>query len=733
MWNNQYSVIKLYSSAKGGLLMGITKSISVKKYIFLFIIAVIIPTILLTALVQINFINELYENTKKDLCKNVEDIKYHTDRYHKNLSEIADYFYMNEDFYVSSSEYDYFRYREIKDKLFYISSANTLLYESAVYFPEHKYIFSNRSSYELRYFLISYEVNTFNEKKLYEYLNNPKEKTILYAKKFATNEKYIIYFYPTFNTRKEHLHTLIFIISENSYKNIIKSSVGNNISCVYISDQEGNLVSSFNNDPERPVDFYKDIETGGIITEYMDTFINSTNSDFIPLSFTLVIRQSEFSDSIMHLKKSWINIIIVTILISIMVAIMSGVFSYLPIIGLKSRAEKLYKIDTSSSKNKVGDYQFLTEAMEYIGNKNILLQNSLDEINEYVILRFINSYYRSDMELQQLGKFLGISIDKCQFQVLLIKNHAEDGYRQVYKSCLDILPADFKFLISKKMYDNFITIILIDDLDEANSYMNNTPIIKEFEKIFELSYGSIGNNAHWISMSFVEALFNIYSRKKISQCYSISLADGNYELAKYHLQAAIDYIEEAPLEEATLLTLEIILATTDTYRKVCPEINIVNLPDTFTLIAQRDQDFLVNLLENEIGALIDRLSLLIKDHHQDIYIEMIAYLKENYRNRDFSLQEMADCFKMSTSVLSRSFSDYSGSNIIDYVTDLRMKMAIEMLITSDLNIKEIALEVGYYSSNSFIRRFKQIVGISPGKYREANKNIFPANGIVAEK
>uniref|UniRef100_UPI001CC2C6E1 helix-turn-helix domain-containing protein n=1 Tax=Paenibacillus sabuli TaxID=2772509 RepID=UPI001CC2C6E1 len=52
-----------------------------------------------------------------------------------------------------------------------------------------------------------------------------------------------------------------------------------------------------------------------------------------------------------------------------------------------------------------------------------------------------------------------------------------------------------------------------------------------------------------------------------------------------------------------------------------------------------------------------------------------------------------------------------------FVARIRTNQAKELLKRSDLKIEQIAKQVGFISSNSFIASFKKMEGITPGKYR----------------
>lgn len=57
--------------------------------------------------------------------------------------------------------------------------------------------------------------------------------------------------------------------------------------------------------------------------------------------------------------------------------------------------------------------------------------------------------------------------------------------------------------------------------------------------------------------------------------------------------------------------------------------------------------------------------------------------------------------------------------MLDYCTLLRFEKARELLHT-DLTLLEISQQTGYYNTSSFIRRFKQVCGITPGEYKKQN-------------
>lgn len=65
----------------------------------------------------------------------------------------------------------------------------------------------------------------------------------------------------------------------------------------------------------------------------------------------------------------------------------------------------------------------------------------------------------------------------------------------------------------------------------------------------------------------------------------------------------------------------------------------------------------------------------------------------------------------------RLFKKYTGKTMIDYITELRMDYAADLLVSTDKTEMEVASFVGYDSFCFFINRFKSKFGVTPRKYK----------------
>lgn len=105
------------------------------------------------------------------------------------------------------------------------------------------------------------------------------------------------------------------------------------------------------------------------------------------------------------------------------------------------------------------------------------------------------------------------------------------------------------------------------------------------------------------------------------------------------------------------------------------------------------------------------------NRNQKLLSKVKDYVDGNY-NENITLTSISKDFGISSGYLSVLFNDYIGQNFIDYLTNLRIQSAKNLLKRTDLKIYEIADRVGYRDAYYFSTAFKKIVGINPTDYRE---------------
>lgn len=96
------------------------------------------------------------------------------------------------------------------------------------------------------------------------------------------------------------------------------------------------------------------------------------------------------------------------------------------------------------------------------------------------------------------------------------------------------------------------------------------------------------------------------------------------------------------------------------------------------------------------------------------------YLDINYQD-PISLSQMADDFEISSAYLSRKFKSCYHMSPMDYLIDLRLRYATNLLLETNDKIGEISRQVGFTDVFHFSKIFKKRLGCSPKAYRQKNK------------
>ncbi len=97
-----------------------------------------------------------------------------------------------------------------------------------------------------------------------------------------------------------------------------------------------------------------------------------------------------------------------------------------------------------------------------------------------------------------------------------------------------------------------------------------------------------------------------------------------------------------------------------------------------------------------------------------------SFIKAQY-HRDISLDDVSKEVDISPYYFSKLFKEEAGENFIEYLTNIRLKKAKELLDTTEMSMKEIGIQIGYSDPNYFSRIFKKNFGITPTEYKEGMK------------
>lgn len=129
-----------------------------------------------------------------------------------------------------------------------------------------------------------------------------------------------------------------------------------------------------------------------------------------------------------------------------------------------------------------------------------------------------------------------------------------------------------------------------------------------------------------------------------------------------------------------------------------------------------------------VKPLAERYGRLIESKDFVTCHRMIDYMKQHL-GEPIGIPEISEAAGISSSLASQIFKQETGETIYNYLTNLRMERAAELLARTDDRLSDIALMVGYQHENSFIRTFRKCKEITPGKYRDMMRTRMDASSI----
>lgn len=102
-------------------------------------------------------------------------------------------------------------------------------------------------------------------------------------------------------------------------------------------------------------------------------------------------------------------------------------------------------------------------------------------------------------------------------------------------------------------------------------------------------------------------------------------------------------------------------------------------------------------------------------------IEQICiYIQQNYY-KNLTQEYIASLFYLNRSYLSQLFRQKTGKKFIDFLNDVRIEKAKELLTTTDKKMYQISKSSGYDNTKYFFRIFKKKTGMSPQAWRDLNQ------------
>lgn len=143
---------------------------------------------------------------------------------------------------------------------------------------------------------------------------------------------------------------------------------------------------------------------------------------------------------------------------------------------------------------------------------------------------------------------------------------------------------------------------------------------------------------------------------------------------------------------------------------------------------EKTKEYLKNMIKEAMN-LRDQISV---KKYGSLIDDAKAYIERNFDSEDISLNSVATHVNISSSHFSSIFSGEEGQTFIEYLTELRMDKAKELLMCSSMKSSEIGYAVGYKDPHYFSYLFKKTQNCTPKEYRMRGKACSTDNAGMEE-
>lgn len=714
----------------------------------------------------------------------LKQIQMNIDSQMSNIIKIPLEFVQNpvlKEYYINKNNYNNIRMIEEIGK--YVKT-NSFIYDTFIYLYNKELLFGKKSAYSSDNFgEINYIYYNWPHDEMIDFLKNLRINVVLPARPVNinysnVNVQFITYLTPLPPNNDSPYGIAMIMIDDYEVKkfmNVSSETAAGNIIIIddhgtiitslndkYLSDRDNflNYTENNNHDLKMPVKIDgKKFLTNSIPSSVMNWYYLHLVPSEIALKDTILLRN---------------NAIILLFSLFVIETILAFYFiksNYNPIqLFLRHINENVNnhkEIKPVTLENEMGEWETIQTIFDRLSvesmSLSLELSNNTKSIRESLLMRLISGQYDNEKEIMEKCRRLGLNFIFPVYLITLMKfnQNSELDMNRLY----DVLQSfelannaenrDTRVYFTPDVRLNCVICVINSkdrDMNEVLQFVDNISLIvrKALKTDIWAAVGSFCDNIEKIHLSYYHASYTseylVIKGKKTLEYYD-HIVDNQYGLAIYPFEliynlrfsllkkdkeAALkaitqinEYLEsnQLPMYIIKPLFLDAIGIILDTLTKYEPD-TVSHYKASFNMYIY-ESDMSVSKMSGFINECFQKTCIYFDDknttENAKLLENILLHINDNLVLPQLSLISIADTFDMSPSNLSHFFKRKTGQNLYNYITNLKMQKALDLLVKTDLKVKEIAVQLGYSGSSNFGRIFIKIFGMSPGQYRNLSR------------
>lgn len=272
----------------------------------------------------------------------------------------------------------------------------------------------------------------------------------------------------------------------------------------------------------------------------------------------------------------------------------------------------------------------------------------------------------------------------------------KDFFKNILFSTSDNLKINKSLLENIQMDENKTYKLSI--LDRNKTIENQKDLVMTFLKELIEKF----SNLNYLTFKAEQNIYILFYFESTSEDITNNLCKSLNEKAKIFLESSLNvYIFEETMDISKLRE------QVKNFKKISN--NIINNREYKIYNLSLNKEFIDTLEKNDLQTNLTAIKLAKE------------YIIKNF-NKNITLKEVADSVFLSQNYLSELFKKELNEGFYDFLSNYRINVSKQLLLTTNLKVYEIAERVGYNDSISFGRAFKKITGTTPNGFRNGTND-----------